>query len=567
MNQSATNITTANTHSLFLKNHYVLLILATIFALLPFLTKSVDMDDPVYIWVAQQISSNPWDFFGFDVNWYGHSVSVAEINKNPPVTSYYMALCAALLGWSEPALHFAFIVPAIGLIIGTYKLAELFDVNSLGVALTLLCCPVVLISSTTLMVDITMLSLWVWSIVFWIKGIARQHISMLIIAGLLITLAALTKYIAISLIPLLFTYTLIVEKKFTKNTAFLVIPIFLITLFFWIMSMKYGQNFLSNIFGFSVEARTEVSRSIFDNIVVGIIFVGGCLLFPLFYFHHLFNKKEALWLLGLFFVLLSAFFVTGKVGYTSLKNAEGLRFELLLHWSIFFVVGTTCIYLLFRELKENCQPLSWLLFFWIFGILFFALFLNWSTNGRSILTIAPAIAILLWRRLNSNTQFRQKRAVYTLIPLVPVFFVAISLAWTDYRLARSAQEAAAYSAKNFINTENTLWFQGSWGFQYYMQLYGATRVVINESFLNRGDILIMPNNNSNIFPVPKDRFEVIEIKKFETTPLASVMSPKAGAGFYTSIFGSLPYVLGTGYPEVYYILRVIEPWKAVLPRN
>lgn len=35
-----------------------------------------------------------------------------EVTKNPPLACYYLAISAMILGWSEPALHIAFLLPA-----------------------------------------------------------------------------------------------------------------------------------------------------------------------------------------------------------------------------------------------------------------------------------------------------------------------------------------------------------------------------------------------------------------------------------------------------------------------
>ena len=35
-----------------------------------------------------------------------------EVSKNPPLGGYYIALAAELFGWSEVALHRAFLLPA-----------------------------------------------------------------------------------------------------------------------------------------------------------------------------------------------------------------------------------------------------------------------------------------------------------------------------------------------------------------------------------------------------------------------------------------------------------------------
>lgn len=45
--------------------------LVTLGLLLPFAGKAFHIDDPIFLWTAEQISVSSADFFGFDVNWYG----------------------------------------------------------------------------------------------------------------------------------------------------------------------------------------------------------------------------------------------------------------------------------------------------------------------------------------------------------------------------------------------------------------------------------------------------------------------------------------------------------------
>ncbi len=47
-----------------------------------------------------------------------------EAFDNPPLTSYFIALVSLIGGWSEPALHLAFLVPAVAAVLGTYALAK-----------------------------------------------------------------------------------------------------------------------------------------------------------------------------------------------------------------------------------------------------------------------------------------------------------------------------------------------------------------------------------------------------------------------------------------------------------
>ena len=80
-----------------LQNQHIqllILILITILLLLPFSNKAFHMDDPLFLSVAKQILKNPFDFYGFNYNWYGASQPMYFITQNPPLTSYYIAIVA-----------------------------------------------------------------------------------------------------------------------------------------------------------------------------------------------------------------------------------------------------------------------------------------------------------------------------------------------------------------------------------------------------------------------------------------------------------------------------------------
>src|SRR5262245_56365221 len=76
----------------------------TVLTLLPFTGKAFHIDDTVYLWGAKQIQMEPLDPYGLDINWYGFVMPMSQVDKNPPLTSYYIAGAAGLLGWSELAL-------------------------------------------------------------------------------------------------------------------------------------------------------------------------------------------------------------------------------------------------------------------------------------------------------------------------------------------------------------------------------------------------------------------------------------------------------------------------------
>ena len=63
------------------------------------------------------------------------------------------------------------------------------------------------------MTDLPMTALWVWAVVLWLSGLNEEHPTANAASGSLIGLAALTKYFAISLVPLLLVYTLLSGRK------------------------------------------------------------------------------------------------------------------------------------------------------------------------------------------------------------------------------------------------------------------------------------------------------------------------------------------------------------------
>ncbi|HZM02853.1 MAG TPA: hypothetical protein VFC44_07500, partial [Candidatus Saccharimonadales bacterium] len=94
----------------------LILAAATLACLVPFVDKAFHIDDPLFIWTARHIHAEPFNFYDFQVNWDSWLKPMAAVTQNPPLASYYMALAASVLGWSEVALHAAFLLPALALV-------------------------------------------------------------------------------------------------------------------------------------------------------------------------------------------------------------------------------------------------------------------------------------------------------------------------------------------------------------------------------------------------------------------------------------------------------------------
>ena len=105
------------------------LALITLAGLAPFLNKQFNIDDPLFLWTAQQIAAHPLDPFGFSVNWTGAPEPMWHAMQNPPLCSCFIASVASVFGWSEVTLHAAFLLWAVPAVLGTFTLGQRFCRN------------------------------------------------------------------------------------------------------------------------------------------------------------------------------------------------------------------------------------------------------------------------------------------------------------------------------------------------------------------------------------------------------------------------------------------------------
>ena len=143
--------------------------------LAPFLGKAFHIDDPLFVWGGHQIVGSPWDPYGFWVNWNLFPEPLYQVSQNPPLASYYMAAVSPVVGWSERALHAAFLVPALAAVLGTYGMARKFTRRPLLAALATLAAPGFLVSSTGLMCDVMMVASFTLAILAWLEGLDRKR--------------------------------------------------------------------------------------------------------------------------------------------------------------------------------------------------------------------------------------------------------------------------------------------------------------------------------------------------------------------------------------------------------
>jgi hypothetical protein len=119
------------------------------------------------------------------------------------------------------------------------------------------------------------------------------------------------------------------------------------------------------------------------------------------------------------------------------------------------------------------------------------------------------------------------------------------VALSDFLLAAAVRQCAVQTHERCGHGGHTLWFQGHWGFQYYLAELGGQALDKRHPAFHDGDVLAVPLNNTNLDPpaAPRDAFYV-NGPRFLTD-----MNLYIGAGFYSSADGPLPFVFGHVPPE------------------
>jgi 4-amino-4-deoxy-L-arabinose transferase-like glycosyltransferase len=552
---------------LLFRSPYFLLTMATVATLLPFIDKAFHIDDPLFLWTARQIQVHPLDFYGFHVNWYWFEMPMAEVTKNPPLAAYYIALTASLLGWSEVALHSAFLIWPVGVVLGTYQLAKAFGTRPALAALTTLWTPVFLVSSTNLMSDTMMLCFWTWAMVFWMRGLREKRISLLCLSGVLISLSALTKYFGISLIPLLAVYSLADQRRLGRWLWALLIPVVVLGGYHWATHELYGRGLLVDAIAYPTEFRGWFHQQTSEwcaKPVLGLAFAGGCAVCVLFFAPALWSRGGILAGIGLIAILSLAVSSVDQNGVYAVHDKFEVQGPLAIQLAVCAVAGVSVLVLAVADLARRRDAQALVLFLWIAGTFLFATVLNWTINGRSILPMMPAVSLLIARRIEVMQSLSKSATGRVAWLLFPAVAVALAVASADYRLANSMRQAVTLVHERLPPGERT-WFLGHWGFQYYMAERGARILDIKSSAVKPGDFLICPRFNTNVSIRPNSpalrnlKMTMVQHVDVPTCPWLATMNSLMGAGFYaTKGFGLLPFVCGQTPAEQYAIVQFHE---------
>jgi hypothetical protein len=202
------------------------------------------------------------------------------------------------------------------------------------------------------------------------------------------------------------------------------------------------------------------------------------------------------------------------------------------------------------DLFKQRDNRSLFLFFWVMGTFVFASQTNWTVNARSLVPMAPAIGILIARRIDVRYAEKPFSTKWVAACLLPAFALTLTLAYADYTLARAGKTAASQYRDLVDDYDHVLRFTGHWGFQFYMLEQEFPPLEYINTEIAKGDVLVIPANNTGLHLMDADTPNefTLDIPVF---PFATTWSNERRAGFYSNNWGSLPYIFGSALPERY----------------
>jgi hypothetical protein len=526
-----------------------------------YLGKAYNMDDPLVVWTAQRIAAHPADFYGFDVNWYGYNTPMELTDLNPPGVAYYVALVGSLFHWREAALHAAIALTAVALALGMYWLGRRMGGEPLTSAAIALVCPGIFVSMGTVMTDLPMTALWVWAVVLWLRGLDEEHFTFNAASGLLIALAALSKYFAFSLVPLLMVYTFLSGRKRWARIWWLLIPVFAIALFELYTRRLYRVGQIHGIFGLAEQYFGIYTVNHARKSLSALTFLGAGASPALFLAPWLWRRKArtTLWFSAIGIVLFTV--ILQQSGWQVGEPHASYQWWFWLQYGLWLLAGAHIIALTVAEIWTQRDRDSILLGLWLGGTLSYLIFFYHFVNIRVILPALPVVVLVCARRLQrlraeskSGALALPKPAWYA---LAASLILSLAVGWADIDLANSAKAAAERIAPE--KRSGRTWFSGHWGFQYYMQARGAKPIDLRNKDFRVGDTVVTPVNASNRF-LARPHIAVTD-QSFEL-PVCSwvtTMRAECGAGFYADLWGPLPFVFGPVPAERYEVTVLGRP--------
>jgi 4-amino-4-deoxy-L-arabinose transferase-like glycosyltransferase len=441
-----------------MKCKIVFLSILVVISALPFLNQSVHIDDPLFIQVARNIINNPLDPYGSIMNWLGKPEKMFDFFSNPPLFSYYLAAVISIWGENESAMHFACIPFALMTGIGMFFLSRRFNAPAFASALFLVLSPIFFTMSHTLMPDVAMCGFTICGVLFFILGFDGDRLLYVILGAFLAGLAPLIRYNGlIAPVLIMFYIVLHFRKNKIKYSFSLLIPALLFAGWNVFTLNKYGaMHFLHHMYFQKYGLNDGVLIKII-HFLPHLMAIASC--FLLLFLMLLWKKRNAIVALLTFGFAVILTLLIQAVTHYALVNLI-LVFMIAIGVSAFFIVTAVD---LVEEWKSGFPRDSLFLVLWLISIIWMQNSGIHSAAKYMIAALSPVIVI----SLRNTGQFINRKQLVAAILFTTLIGSITAIA--DFHLASVYKKMANDVAEQTSQIAFQKYFNGHWGFQYYME--------------------------------------------------------------------------------------------------
>ncbi len=529
------------------------------------LDRAVNYDDVLFLRAAAQIRLTPARPYAATMNWWGWSQPLWEITKNPPGVSYWLAAIQTLGGSSERAWHLALLPFAAGCVLAGTRLARRFAPGSLWVTAAWVASPAFLGSAATLMVDVPALAFTLWGVALWVEGVDGDRRSVRLGGAFLAGVALVVKYSAGVGVPVLALYPALCVPAGRRRTMLADLwPVTLAPAAWTALNLATdGRSHLVDSLIVGGGALAPMGGLLPQREVAIVTFVALSAVFPALFVIVALRRRRG-WVVLVLGALLGLAAGRITVGLWPERD-PGVPVAV----AVAAALGVCALLGVSRDAVtaavrggegETVFLVSWV---WIQAA--FAVLWSWTVAARFVLPLLPPLALLLWRALlaSSGETARRRRAVgdgllgasAVAALVLSVLVLKADAAPGDYHrlaLPQIARQIRGYGQRG--------WFLGSWSFQYYAERAGLVRVDQQALAVRTGDFVVGPYYGGNsTMPEALQRICAFIVNiPGPHAPFGVLTMHPAGAGFYASVAGPLPFWRGHHPVEGILIWQVVK---------
>jgi 4-amino-4-deoxy-L-arabinose transferase-like glycosyltransferase len=463
-----------------IKNPYCLIFLLCAVSFAPFSNKAFQMDSPVTVYMARQMTHNIWNpplgAYGRLLSFWNHTdlpqTSAFYATPHPPLVPLYLTAFVAIFGENERALNWAmfpfFFFSAVFffLIASLYVPRWRFESTLLFIA-----SPVVFVNAQDVMLDVPLMLFCMGAFYFLFRSRTPRDA---VIAGLFSAFACLTKFTGGTVVVsgILFY---VLSKRWKECCLFLFPFVILYGLWTAHNALLWGKiQLLSN--GHAHYIAGDV-RYRFERLLS---YAGGTIVVPVvpLLFSICMKKYRLAAMLGIAASSLWAFLLVNRLHYSVSSAAL---------YALCASAGVVLLYGIFVfTLADENKPRGISLFLHVLLQVLGGGFLT-LYSSRYLLPIVFVFVLFLATLVEAMNKGLSKKIVWiTLIASSAV--VSVLLAISDYQFVNAERRAASDVRRLYPHEQ--VYYSGRLGYLYYADRAGFTSMLSGRATPQGGDILL-----------------------------------------------------------------------------